>query len=125
MDNLKFGKIMNNKTYLIIWHQDWADEFYTFGFDIITENERSAVLDAISNYLKNEDDEELELHFGTNESITIRFSEIEYIISEATELNNNQFEVLTDLFGFRAGQHFFNRIENILIESGYLKEDYA
>lgn len=117
---------MNNKTYLIVWHQDYADEFYTFGFDIITEKERSAVLNAISNYLKNECDEEFELHFGTNESISIRFSEIEYIISEATELNDNQYKVLTDLFGFKAGQHFFNRIENILIESGYLKEeDYA
>jgi hypothetical protein len=37
MDNLKCEKIMNNKTYLIVWDQDWADEFDLFGFDIVTE----------------------------------------------------------------------------------------
>lgn len=126
MDNLKCEKIMNNKTYLIVWDQDWADEFDLFGFDIVTETWYKAILNAIDNYLKDHEDEEFEFYFGTNEFWPATLSDVKEILKDAKEINYKQLEALNSLFGVSAGQCFLEDVESILIEAGYLKEeDYA
>lgn len=126
MDNLKCEKIMNNKTYLIVWDQDWADEFDLFGFDIVTETWYKAILNAIDNYLKDHENEEFEFYFGTNEFWPATLSDVKEILKDAKEINDKQLEALNSLFGVSAGQCFLEDVESILIEVGYLKEeDYA
>lgn len=114
---------MNNKTYLIVWNQNWADEFDLFGFDIIDEVEYKAVLNAINNYLKNKEDEEFEFYFGTNEFWPATLSDVKRKLEGAIEINDKQFETLSGLFGVSTGQCFLEDVESILIEAGYLKEE--
>lgn len=117
---------MNNKTYLIVWNQDWADEFDLFGFDIVTETWYKTILNAIDNYLKDHEDEEFEFYFGTNEFWPATLSDVKEILKDAKEINDKQLEVLNDLFGVSAGQCFLENVESVLIEAEYLKEeDYA
>ena len=117
---------MNNKTYLIVWDQNWVDEFDLLGFDIVTETWYTAILNAIDNYLKDHEDKEFEFYFGSNECWPATLSDVKEILKDAKEINGKQLEVLNSLFGVSAGQCFLEDVEDILIEAGYLKEeDYA
>ena len=126
MDNLKCEKIMNNKTYLIVWDQDWADEFNLFGFDIVTGTWYKAILNAIDNYLKDHKNKEFEFWFGSNEYWPATLSDVKKILKKAKEINDKQYDALCSIFGTSAGQCFLEKVEDILIDAGYLKiEDYA
>lgn len=124
MENINLENCgMNNKTYLIVWNQDWADEFDLFGFDIVDEIWYKTILNAIDDYLKDHEDKEFEFYFGTNEFWPATLSDVKEILKDAKEINDKQLEVLNDLFGVSAGQCFLENVEDILIESGYLKEE--
>lgn len=124
MENINLENCgMNNKTYLIVWNQDWADEFDLFGFDIVTETWYKTILNAIDNYLKDHEDEEFEFYFGTNEFWSATLSDVKKILKDAKEINDKQLEALNSLFGVSAGQCFLEDVESVLIEAGYLKEE--
>lgn len=103
------------KYYLLIWDEDWADEFNTFGFDVIEEELYNDIITIFDNandpefFNENYQIGELSdilydaLHgeycFGTNEEHYFELEDIEQIFRDAISINENEFNVLNKFFG--------------------------
>lgn len=107
---------MNTKYYLVKYNGNYADEFDVYFHIVMTEEDLLNIKDAVSktNW------EDKEFYFGTNECITISTEEIMEELSNAIEITEEQFKVLSDLnlhyinFG---GYLNFDDIYNGAIES--------
>lgn len=101
---------------LLVWDESWADEFSTFGFDIVPEDEYLKTYNA----LKSADDdliEELEnneFYFGTNEFHTFSYDTILHVFKRAATVNEREFDVLTTFFGDAEGICFYDDIVSII-----------
>ena len=107
----------NEKYYIIIWNKDWADEFNTFGFDIITE-------ELYKNLIKlfNTNDDVLydnleeilsgDYCFGTNEDQYFDILDIIDIFKDSVELTYDEYKVFDKIF------NNYYSLNGILISEG-------
>lgn len=95
---------------LIIWEIDWADEFDTFGFDIV-ESEKFFELESIlKKFVKLGDDPE-EYYFGTNEFHRLKPSEVLEILNKAKDVDEESLKVLDKFFKRDSGMCFFDILD--------------
>ncbi len=87
---------------LIIWDQNWADEFDIFGFEVISDNDFESTIKTLD-YIKDNDqnlyDEEGEFYYGTNEYVTLSNKDFHKIILNSKSLSKEQYQVLNYIFG--------------------------
>lgn len=105
---------------LIIWDDNWSDEFDIFGFEIITEKRYREITDALTAAIADDKNLEREYCFGSNECMYYSYSQIRVILFNSKIIELNEYEVITDIFGNCAGQTFLDSIEENLIDGGYL-----
>lgn len=104
---------------LLKYRNNYADEFDVKGFLVLSQSAWEEHKELASKVFKQNG--EVEVGFGTNESISYHSLE-DYLGSfKVSELTQDQYQVLWYLFGNRA-----DKIENgmvCLIDEGYLDED--
>jgi len=81
------------KYYLVAYNGNYADEFDVYFHQVMTEDELKRAKDLISKTNWNYK----EFYFGTNESIEVSSSELLEALSEAREITEDQYKVLSDL----------------------------
>lgn len=122
---------MEEKKYkLIIWDEDWADEFDIFGFDIIELSNFNNLLNIIEETDKDSLAEALngEYYFGTNESMEYEYDDIINTLSSAQTISKSEYDVLCKLFSISIdtnmvdyrGQSFLETIIERLGENNIL-----
>lgn len=106
---------------LILWDNDWADEFTTSGYDIISESTyQEAMLNLLTcdNALKDKL-ENTEFYFGTNEYHQFSFDEITEIFANAVAISEDDAITLNKFLGMSYGITF---TYEILEELGVIYE---
>lgn len=101
---------------LIIWDNCWADEFYTYGFDIISESEYQRamlVLLTCDEALKKKL-EDNEFYFGTNEFQIFKFENIVEVFEEAEAISEEEKDTICQLFGSSRGLTFTDEVLDII-----------
>ena len=112
------------KNYLIIWDEDWADEFNIFGYEMLFESELNELIKAIESMPEEERKEEEEFYFGTNEYLYLSYDEILAKLLEASLLTDEEYSIIIKFFCYRnRGQYFLDVVHDQLMERGYLKEE--
>jgi len=81
------------KYYLVTYNGNYADEFDVYFHQVMSEDVLKEVRDLFSKV--NWDYEEF--YFGTNEFIDVSSSELFEALSEAKEITEDQYKVLSDL----------------------------
>lgn len=97
---------------LILWDNDWADEFTTSGYDIISESEyQEAMLNLLTcdNALKDKL-ESYEFYFGTNEYHQFSFDEIVEIFANAKVISEDEADTISKFLGTSYGITFTREI---------------
>lgn len=81
------------KHYLVAYNGNYADEFNVYFHQVMTEDELKEAKDLISKtYWKDE-----EFYFGTNEYIEVNYLDLLEDLSNAKEITEDQYKVLSDL----------------------------
>ena len=87
---------------LIIWDQNWADEFDIFGFEIISKNDFEPIIKTLD-YIKENDsnlyNREEEFYYGTNEYVTLSYEDFHKVILNSKSLSNEEDQILNNIFG--------------------------
>lgn len=110
------------KSYLVVWNDDWADEFNIFGYEILSEARIQRFIKAIESMSEEELNEEEEFYFGTNEYIYYTYKDMLEKLQEATLLTDSEYNTIIKLFGGRSkGQYFFDVVYDELVDRGYLE----
>ena len=109
---------------LLIWDQNYADEFDIFGFELVD----SEVVDLAIRVIENAEDEDPiagECDFGTNESIDLDSDSVLDALKNAKELTEEELEVITRCLGKGQGHTFFDRVCSRLLDydSEFEEED--
>lgn len=101
---------------LIIWNDDWADEFNIFGIEIIHEIEYNELINKLKKAIDSGLDYEREYYFGTNEFMTYRYSEILWILENSRSITEEEYDMLKTLKLDGKGQTFLSQVEDELNE---------
>lgn len=110
------------KSYLIVWNDDWADEFYIFGYEILSEARIQRFIKAIESMPDEELNKEEEFYFGTNEYITFTYKDMLKKLRNTVLLTDSEYDTIIKLFGDRSkGQYFFDVVYDELVDRGYLE----
>lgn len=102
--------------WLVVWDEDWADEFNIFGIEVITDGYRDCLIEKLKKAINNNIDREGDYYFGTNEFITLDYSCILEMLKEARKLTEVESKVLFDLELVGGGQTFLDNVERRLDE---------
>lgn len=97
------------KQRLLIWDQNWADEFDIFGFEFVDD----IAVQTVINVLERIDDEDPvadEYYFGTNEAIDLCSEEVLDVLKDAGEPSEKERAVINKYLGKGNGQTFFDQI---------------
>lgn len=105
--------------WLIKWEEDWADEFYIFGIEVITSNYRNNLIERLKKAIDFGSDVWEEYYFGTNEWMDFSFSCILKKLESAKELSEMESLVLAELGLENQGQIFLDMVNEKLIEYGF------
>jgi hypothetical protein len=102
--------------WLVVWNEDWADEFNIFGIEVITDGYRDRLIEKLKKAVNNNINREKEYYFGTNEFIMFDYSYVLEVLKEAKKLTETESKVLFDLELVGEGQTFLDIIEMQLDE---------
>lgn len=90
---------------LIIWDEDWSDEFSIFGFETMHETDYDRLIAELKKAIEEGDDKEEEWYFGTNECMYWCYSDILRILENSTQdITDEENAVIRKLFGH---QYYF------------------
>ncbi len=124
------------KQRLLIWDQNYADEFDVFGFELVDDIAVQTVIKVLES-IEDGDPVADEYYFGTNEAIEFCSGEVLDVLKNAGEPSEEECAVINKYLGNESGLTFFNRIcykildfnaeeDRILTpEEERLLEDYA
>lgn len=103
---------------LIVWNDDWADEFDIFGYDIIEEEEVSKILEDLKILIEKYPNCTKEYYFGTNECMLYTYEDIYNIVNKSILITQEEVDFLHKAFGYGSkGQCFmYNILDEILDE---------
>lgn len=102
--------------WLVVWNENWADEFDIFGIEVITDEYRNCLIEKLKKAINNNIDSEKDYYFGINESIMFDYSYALEVLEEARKLTETESKVLFDLELVGEGQTFLDIIEMQLDE---------
>lgn len=101
---------------LIIWDNCWADEFYTYGFDIISESEyqRAMLVLLTCDEALKEKLEDNEFYFESNEFHKFSFKDIVGTFEKAESISEEERDTICQLFGDSRGLTFTDEVLDII-----------
>lgn len=97
------------KQRLLIWDQNWADEFDVFGFELVDDIAVQTVIKVLER-IEDEDPVADEYYFGTNEAIDLCSGEVLDVLKNAGEPSDEECAIITKYLRSENGQTFFDRI---------------
>lgn len=101
---------------LVIWDENWSDEFDIFGYEIVEEEILNLIIDILK---KNPNllDDDTEFYFGTNEYIDLNQEDIIEILEEAKNLSDTESEIIFRNMGKSNGQTFLCSVVSRILDS--------
>jgi hypothetical protein len=111
---------------LIIWNDDWADEFDIYGISLLTDDLYDKMLKGLSSLEAKEEYENLfdEVYFGTNEFMEYSLEDMMFYVKGAKDISQEYANILIETLMLRqswhyaglwiAGQEFSFNILNVL-----------
>ena len=105
--------------YFIDWTIDWADEGDVCGFEIIDKEELDARYEWLDSH---KDATEVEIYWGTNESVYLSANDIKEYLDSARHLTKEQYNAIVSVTG--RGFGYCNWFEDfVLCYEEELEED--
>lgn len=94
---------------LLIWDENWADEFDVYGFEFVD----GVAVDTVIKVLERVEDGDPvsdEYYFGTNEAVDLDSDTVLDTLKNASEPSEEELAVIIKYLGNGGGEGFFGRI---------------
>lgn len=96
------------KKKIIVWDENWTDEFDIFGFSIVNEILLIKIIEDIKLYPEYYED--VEFYFGTNEAINFIADDLIYLLNQAQYISEEKEIIIKNLF---FGHQYIDDLNNI------------
>lgn len=97
------------KQRLLIWDQNYADEFDVFGFELVDDIAVQTVIKVLGS-IEDGDPVAGEYYFGTNESVDLDSETVLDTLKNAGEPSEEECAVINEYLGIKNGQTFFDLV---------------